>query len=154
MSNTLKITFDPDTKFCLLKHGYNKRFSDFMKSGITPLSYRRWVGDRKSWEVHVSRLPRVVVVSRRYFDHVDYSELPGDLQIELVSRLKAFQEDTPVRVKPVTPFEVLHLLPSAPTEVVKAAFKALALLHHPDRGGDEELFKEINSAYETIVGDH
>lgn len=44
---------------------------------------------------------------------------------------------------------------SRPTEdlqVVKASYKKLALLHHPDknRGADEEQFKAISAAYESI----
>jgi len=146
--NTLKITYDSVTQFCLLRHGYNRRFSDFMKCGISPLSYRRWVTDRKSWEVHISKLPHVVSVARRFFGYVDYSDLPENLQINLV--MNAYEEPTKAAPVVSTPYEVLHLLPSAPREVVKAAYKALALLHHPDHGGDAELFKEINLAYESI----
>jgi hypothetical protein len=45
------------------------------------------------------------------------------------------------------PFAALYLLPSAPVEVVKAAYRALATLHHPDHGGDAERMKIINAAY-------
>lgn len=30
---------------------------------------------------------------------------------------------------------------------VRAAFRSLVLLHHPDRGGDPELMRELNTAY-------
>lgn len=49
------------------------------------------------------------------------------------------------------PYQVLHLQPGAPLEVVKAAYKALALTHHPDRGGDEERMKQVNIAFDTIL---
>ena len=32
-------------------------------------------------------------------------------------------------------------------EDLKKQYKRLALLHHPDRGGNEEVMKKINSAY-------
>ncbi len=48
-------------------------------------------------------------------------------------------------------FTVLHLLPSAPPELIKAAYRCLAQLHHPDRGGDGEEMKRINSAFESIT---
>jgi hypothetical protein len=51
----------------------------------------------------------------------------------------------------VDPFATLHLLPSAPPEVVKAAYKALAMKHHPDRGGSVEEMQRVNVAYETIT---
>lgn len=34
------------------------------------------------------------------------------------------------------PFDVLHVAPGAPIEVITAAYRALAKLHHPDRNGD------------------
>jgi DnaJ family protein A protein 2 len=33
---------------------------------------------------------------------------------------------------------------------IKKAFRKLAMKNHPDRGGDENLFKEINEAYEVL----
>jgi DnaJ-class molecular chaperone len=33
---------------------------------------------------------------------------------------------------------------------MKKAFYALAQKHHPDKGGDEEVFKSISNAYETL----
>lgn len=46
----------------------------------------------------------------------------------------------------------LYLLPNAPIEVVKAAYKALAMRYHPDRpGGDAEKMQELNEAVAEIV---
>lgn len=50
------------------------------------------------------------------------------------------------------PYAVLHLAPDAPPEVVKAAQRALAMLHHPDRGGSEADMKRINNAADEILG--
>jgi hypothetical protein len=50
-----------------------------------------------------------------------------------------------------SPFTTLHLLPSAPPEVIKAAYKALARIHHPDARGDAAKMIEINRAYETLT---
>jgi curved DNA-binding protein CbpA len=35
-------------------------------------------------------------------------------------------------------------------QAVKTAYKKLALLHHPDRNGDEEAFKRISNAFKTL----
>ena len=56
------------------------------------------------------------------------------------------------RPKAGDPYQTLHLLPSAPPEVVKAAYRALATLHHPDKpGGDGERMKVINDAYRRLA---
>lgn len=50
------------------------------------------------------------------------------------------------------PWRTLHLLPSAPFEVVIAVRRALVVLHHPDRTGDpknDELAK-VNAAFDEI----
>lgn len=47
---------------------------------------------------------------------------------------------------------VLCVNADAPPEVIDAAYKALAKLHHPDRGGDPERMKEITEAYREMKG--
>jgi len=47
-------------------------------------------------------------------------------------------------------FARLHLLPTAPLVIVEAAWKVLARDAHPDRGGDEELFKVLADAYSRL----
>jgi molecular chaperone DnaJ len=47
-------------------------------------------------------------------------------------------------------YDVLGVKKTASTDEVKKAFRRLARKHHPDAGGDEEKFKEINEAYEVL----
>jgi len=47
-------------------------------------------------------------------------------------------------------YATLHLLPSAPPELVTAAYRTLAQLHHPDRGGDTGAMSAINQAVEIL----
>ena len=48
-------------------------------------------------------------------------------------------------------YSKLHLLDSAPIDVVKSAYRTLAKTHHPDKGGDSEYFKDISVSYENIL---
>lgn len=47
-------------------------------------------------------------------------------------------------------YAVLHLLPSAPPELIEAAFRCLSRLHHPDRGGETGRMTELNLAVGAI----
>lgn len=47
-------------------------------------------------------------------------------------------------------YEVLGIGKNASADEIKKAFRALAVKLHPDRGGDETKFKEVNEAYEVL----
>lgn len=47
-------------------------------------------------------------------------------------------------------YEVLGITKSASADEIKKAFRSLAVKYHPDRGGDETKFKEVNEAYEVL----
>jgi molecular chaperone DnaJ len=47
-------------------------------------------------------------------------------------------------------YEILGVGKTASADEIKKAFRRAAVEHHPDRGGDEAKFKEINEAYEVL----
>ncbi|WOO81368.1 Mitochondrial protein import protein MAS5 [Vanrija pseudolonga] len=46
--------------------------------------------------------------------------------------------------------DLLGVSPSAGDDEIKKAYRKKALKHHPDKGGDPELFKELTHAYEVL----
>ena len=54
--------------------------------------------------------------------------------------------------EPRDPYLILHVQPTAPSEVVEAAYRALAMLIHPDRSGSEsgDEMANLNWAYQTL----
>ncbi|GAA6007697.1 hypothetical protein JCM10207_004843 [Rhodosporidiobolus poonsookiae] len=47
-------------------------------------------------------------------------------------------------------YAILGIERTAPVHKITALYRRLALIYHPDKGGNESKFKEINGAYEAI----
>lgn len=47
-------------------------------------------------------------------------------------------------------YEILGVPKDAQPNVIKKAYRKLAMTHHPDKGGDEEAFKEIQTAFAVL----
>ena len=47
--------------------------------------------------------------------------------------------------------DILELGSNASNSSVKSAYRRLASLHHPDKGGDSEKFKQCNEAYKLLI---
>jgi DnaJ family protein A protein 2 len=52
-----------------------------------------------------------------------------------------------------TPFQILGVREGASQEEIQSAFRKLALIHHPDKGGDREMFDKVMSAYTILKED-
>lgn len=51
-------------------------------------------------------------------------------------------------------YSILGIPKNASDKDIRKAYKKQSMQHHPDRGGDEEKFKEINEAYQTLSDPH
>ncbi len=47
-------------------------------------------------------------------------------------------------------YETLGVAPIADAAVIKAAYRRLAMLHHPDRGGNKEAMQAVQDAYDVL----
>jgi curved DNA-binding protein CbpA len=50
----------------------------------------------------------------------------------------------------VTLYDILGVSADATPEAIKLAFRKLANVHHPDKGGDQDRFQNIQFAYEVL----
>ena len=50
----------------------------------------------------------------------------------------------------MNPYSRLGLPMGAPMEEVRKAYKRLAMVHHPDRGGDPDAFHNVKASYEFL----
>jgi curved DNA-binding protein len=47
-------------------------------------------------------------------------------------------------------YQILGVQPNAGPDEIKKAYRSLANKHHPDKGGDQAIFKDISVAYDTL----
>tara|TARA_R110000824_G_scaffold18850_2_gene73934 strand:- start:244 stop:1248 length:1005 start_codon:yes stop_codon:yes gene_type:complete len=47
-------------------------------------------------------------------------------------------------------YKILNINRNSSQDEVKKAFRSLSKQHHPDKGGDENVFKEMSEAYDTL----
>ena len=117
-----------------IEFDFNQAMVDAIKTKI-PSRARSWKPERRQWwfrdDVMDMVLALAMLHSGRYV-HVESLETEP----------------------PVQSYAALHLLPTAPPEVVSAAYKALAKKVHPDAGGSQERMQAINSAYALIKRDY
>jgi DnaJ-class molecular chaperone len=71
---------------------------------------------------------------------------------DIETEFNSEQPNQPPPQQPLaSPYQTLYLLPDAPPEVVKASYKALAKLYHPDlRSGYGDRMVEINRDFDAI----
>jgi len=126
-----------------------KSLIDALKNFVSPV-YRRYEPATRKWVVG-----EPAAESFRHW--LSYARATFGAQVQWIGEAYEDPESewTPPkreRPKPSDPYVTPHLLPSAPPEVVKAAYKALATLHHPDKpGGDDERMRVINDAYRRLA---
>lgn len=113
-----------------------------------PSHHRKWSPERKCWLISD--------IGMRYFwDFMPQLREPmqrmarsGGQQTHQQQRRQQSTRGNVAPVEVAEAFALLFLLPSAPLAVIKAAYRALANIHHPDHGGNTETMKRLNSAHE------
>ena len=129
-----------------LRTPYHAEFVAALKNDI-PWDFRSWGGDWKTWTVESFYADRAVELVRRYFGEVTVEDQRRRNQESRQQSAGGPRQQT------VPPDDVtLHLLPTAPPQLIDAAYKALARLTHPDLGGSTEAMQRLNAAYERLKG--
>lgn len=116
-----------------------------------PVAYRTYDPDKRLWTISVPYAGRVLDLFLRRFPHATVNAYD--------TRGRDSAPPPPPPKAPVTtPHAALYVLPTAPREVIEAAYRALVKKHHPDRlpeperaQGNERLAR-INVAYAQLTG--
>jgi len=102
-------------------------------------------GDAREWTLPSYSVERLQRWADAWASQQEWNAAPRNGQ----QRRSERHQDAPAA--PLTEaYATLHLLPSAPPELVTAAYRTLAQLHHPDRGGDTGAMIVINRAVEIL----
>jgi len=112
---------------------WDKNFTAALKSSVQTKK-RAWDGNDKCWYVAKDQFDRLCFLLDKYFDDTVLIDFP---QREVSS----------------TAWSKLWLLEGAPLEVVRAVYRTLSMLYHPDKGGDMGTMQAINLAYKEILGE-
>ena len=128
-----------------------------------PKPNRRWDSDLKAWVIHYDSLDAAAAIAFEVWgdgevNHVVWAGLPDAANDCLCGHAEAAGYPGTGRAEYPSgarfddgPYAILHLLPTAPKDVVKAVRRQHAIMNHPDHGGDGESMSKINRAYEEIM---
>jgi len=119
----------------VLRFPYNARLVELLKTEIPPHA-RSYDPAAKAWIITASYAAITVDLLRRHFP---------DTRIE--------QPGTRRKPEPLgfsQPFAALHLLPSAPPELIEGAYRILARIHPPDAGGTDKAMRALNEARDLL----
>lgn len=85
------------------------------------------------------RVLYICIESMRMNERRGMSETMESMYLQLAS---------PVQEK--SPWEILGIMPDSPIEVAEAVYRTMAIKYHPDKGGNPEMMRLLNSAIERI----
>lgn len=145
------ISFTPaDENWVMVNGVLRKQFTNYLRYEVKPLTYRKYDAEKGKWLFYYTKLPLIAKVAKKIYGHVDWSELPTAWQM-LAAGASTVDE---VIIATSSPYQKLHLLDTAPLEVVKSVYKTLSRINHPDHGGDADEMVALNAAYEEILSSH
>jgi hypothetical protein len=114
-----------------------KAFIEALKDAV-PSRYRTYDPALKEWRVWGEFKDLAITLLLKYFPDAD---VPRQTHSKAQAQPRQAGSDH---------FQVLHLLPTAPPELIDAAFRCLAKIHHPDRGGDSAVMRQLTEAHEAL----
>lgn len=139
-----------------------REFVDALKETV-PWRYRSYDGDSRTWTIEEPYASDALALALDYYGDMEEVYTEAAVQREIA---KAFKTHTCHATATPSPHgtdeclrrvrhlhqehAALYLLPGAPWPLVQAAYRALALLVHPDRGGSHQAMVDVNRAYESL----
>lgn len=136
----------------LLMHALYRLKKQWLKEGsavleISALRIKKCIGvvtaATESTETQIS----VADPLMEYYLDLNQLETPEE---EVEQLLSSFWQKMLLPEQQPEDLVILELTPPVNAQKIKKQYKKLAMLHHPDRGGDEEKFCQVQSAYQRL----
>ena len=103
-----------------------------------PFRYRSFDPDTRAWRFWGCYESIAVDLLQRFFPGTDIPTRP------------AAHASSRGRQRGNNHFEILHLLPSAPSELIDAAYRCLAKQFHPEVRGDPAIMRQLTEAHDAL----
>lgn len=119
-----------------------------LKAHLHP-AMRKWMPDEHCWWISG---PGMVRLYDLFAEVREQLRRMGSNAHRQQNTRQSREQSTRGNVAPVEvaeAFVLMFLVPSAPLPVIKAAYRALANIYHPDHGGTHEQMLRLNKAHET-----
>lgn len=114
---------------------------DFVAAFKANIHIRAFDPGTKCWSVPARYVPIVQRLAKKFMElDLSVGAVPTTMRVAAAPVAKSVPEE----------YEILCVLPGSPIEVVRASYKALAFMRHPDRGGNAEHFRILTAAYEKV----
>ena len=85
---------------------------------------------------------------REYY--LDWSNLESTDKSDVDGLLNQFWQDYAQYIRQDEAWEILSVPVGSAKNVIAKRYRELAAIHHPDKGGDQEMFIKIRAAYEAL----
>ncbi len=132
---------------------YTPEFITILKDRV-PAGCREWQPDHKRWWIHALYATRAIDLMRHHWP--DVTVVRADTHRADTGPRYHWTPPPPPPPRRDDPHAVLHLLPSAPLELVEAAGRCLSKIYHPDRHPEGERalatvqMQAINAALDQV----
>jgi hypothetical protein len=154
MAQNVRIESRPDGRI-RFTFPYDADLIDSLKRHI-PKYARAYRPDARAWDIrrpYDAVLRDLIEARLNVILPPDQEEFRRTIEVELLrSEVERLRTMIAERANIPEHYRAVHLLPSAPPELVQAARRALVKLHHPDAGGDVRTMQDVNAAFDIIQG--
>jgi DnaJ-domain-containing protein 1 len=103
-----------------------------------PSRQRKWCPEIRQWWFKADAHMAMLKLAEQHCGSVQHVQDNGAVMPALPAEM-------------VAAYRTLHLQPTAPDDLIKAAYRVMCKLHHPDKGGMTREMQRVNEAYGRLV---